>query len=410
LLSVFLILSPGAHADILHVPSEYATVDAAALVAFSGDTILVAPGGYSLRRVVLHSGVALLAEGPREETHLIMVNWEGDGLVLADDGPDTTVVAGFEMLYNSSHGAPCIDVFTSAAIVRGNLFDDAVGFGGAPTVLLHDGGIVERNQFLTGALWGIRVDGGEALIQYNTWNSECFAFNQATIAVWPPSVAAIRNNTFMGSSTFDLAEAHAEFVNNIFLWNAGFSCAPGHVPVPTITFHHNVYRRQGTDFMACETDTIWGPGNLWWEDFGWGAYLFCDTPGAPCYELTIDSRSPVVGAGENGENLGAWPVNCGPTPVGEDPGYPLPPAAAGVGFPAPNPTSGWLHLPIAVESGATIDVYDAAGRFVRRLRAGPGLTRLAWDGMDERGALAPAGAYYLRVRESGVTRTVRIVR
>ncbi len=49
--------------------------------------------------------------------------------------------------------------------------------------------------------------------------------------------------------------------------------------------------------------------------------------------------------------------------------------------------------------GVTVEVIDASGQTIRQLgieAGGIGVNRFAWDGRDERGALAPAGSYTLR--------------
>ena len=63
------------------------------------------------------------------------------------------------------------------------------------------------------------------------------------------------------------------------------------------------------DFVFCDADTAWGPGNIVWGDFPEDV-LFC----SEC-DLRIDEDSPAVGAGENGETLGAWPVGCDVVPI-----------------------------------------------------------------------------------------------
>lgn len=83
----------------------------------------------------------------------------------------------------------------------------------------------------------------------------------------------------------------------------------------------------------------------------------------------------------------------------------------------PNPfTSGTtLRLRMATSASARLTITDAAGRVVRRLgeRAyPPGYSEIRWDGRDDRGQQAAAGAYFVRL-ESGrteQTRTVLMVR
>jgi flagellar hook assembly protein FlgD len=61
-----------------------------------------------------------------------------------------------------------------------------------------------------------------------------------------------------------------------------------------------------------------------------------------------------------------------------------------------------------------VNVYDVAGRHVRRLFQGPKATgshRIAWDGREDSGAMVSAGVYLVRLETSGrVEHTKRIVR
>ncbi len=57
---------------------------------------------------------------------------------------------------------------------------------------------------------------------------------------------------------------------------------------------------------------------------------------------------------------------------------------------------------------ADVSIFDATGRLVRTLfhgEASSGLTRLTWDGCDERGRPVPAGVYYYRLTGEGLERT-----
>ena len=59
---------------------------------------------------------------------------------------------------------------------------------------------------------------------------------------------------------------------------------------------------------------------------------------------------------------------------------------------------GLLSLTTAVE--ATTDIFDLAGRRVRRVRhaaVGAGLVETEWDGCDEAGHTVPPGSYLYRI-------------
>ncbi len=82
----------------------------------------------------------------------------------------------------------------------------------------------------------------------------------------------------------------------------------------------------------------------------------------------------------------------------------------------PSPFEQTLGLRYALDraGGVTLDVLDVSGRRVRRIVDGalqaPGLQTAAWDGRDDIGRIAPSGAYVLRLRAAGETRTLRCVR
>jgi subtilisin family serine protease len=81
----------------------------------------------------------------------------------------------------------------------------------------------------------------------------------------------------------------------------------------------------------------------------------------------------------------------------------------------PNPFGGATSIGLALaRSGeANVALYDAAGRRVRTLFAGPltaGTHRLRWDGLDNGGAQAPPGLYFARIQAPGIAGTIRLVR
>ncbi|MBU1701592.1 MAG: T9SS type A sorting domain-containing protein, partial [Candidatus Eisenbacteria bacterium] len=79
----------------------------------------------------------------------------------------------------------------------------------------------------------------------------------------------------------------------------------------------------------------------------------------------------------------------------------------------PNPATGQFSLALGIESAepATVAIYDAAGRIVRRLYDGPLLARqrLQWDGRADAGHLAPSGIYFVRVETPSLSRSTRLV-
>jgi hypothetical protein len=79
----------------------------------------------------------------------------------------------------------------------------------------------------------------------------------------------------------------------------------------------------------------------------------------------------------------------------------------------PNPSGGATHVVYRVpHSGDAheVEVYDAAGRAVRRLFSGTrpvGDYELEWDGRDGSGARVASGVYFVRIRAAGATQVAR---
>jgi hypothetical protein len=86
-LAILLAASAGARATTLHVPSVYATINAALDTAVMGDTVLVAPGTYTtaeVRTVDLGGGIP---------TPTVSLAFLKDGVVVKSEaGPQTTVL------------------------------------------------------------------------------------------------------------------------------------------------------------------------------------------------------------------------------------------------------------------------------------------------------------------------------
>jgi hypothetical protein len=88
---------------------------------------------------------------------------------------------------------------------------------------------------------------------------------------------------------------------------------------------------------------------------------------------------------------------------------PVAPRVLGQNF--PNPFTASTRIPLASVPGATsIQVFDAAGRLVRQLRASPaeGSQFLDWDGRDGAGRPVPAGTYFYRM--PGAEATLKMIR
>jgi hypothetical protein len=104
------------------------------------------------------------------------------------------------------------------------------------------------------------------------------------------------------------------------------------------------------------------------------------------------------------------------TPLADVPGGEAPPTPTAVRLSAtPNPFRAGvtLNFELPVAGFAEVDVYDLAGRLVRRLYAGrldAGPGRLAWDGRDDAGRDTGAGIYFVRLRAGEAEVRSKVVR
>lgn len=83
--------------------------------------------------------------------------------------------------------------------------------------------------------------------------------------------------------------------------------------------------------------------------------------------------------------------------------------AARLEAPRPNPAVALVRLAGETAGGATLGIYDAAGREVYRLVLAPGRFDAGWDLRDHAGRPVTAGLYFARLRAGSLTRLQRFL-
>jgi hypothetical protein len=135
-------------------------------------------------------------------------------------------------------------------------------------------------------------------------------------------------------------------------------------------------------------------------------------PAVPVVDLSLDAGSRTLVAATHGRSqwkFALWPVGVA---VGE----PSATARLALSGPTPNPSRSDVRfiLDVSRPGHANATIYDAMGRRVATLLDGSVAAErraLAWNGRDDAGRLARAGAYYLRVAlDHDVSLVRRIVR
>jgi YD repeat-containing protein len=119
----------------------------------------------------------------------------------------------------------------------------------------------------------------------------------------------------------------------------------------------------------------------------------------------------VVTQGSGGPDGAVYKI-VPPRPAGAGDGAGKP-AALFLGRPQPNPAARGvsLQLDLPAETRVRAGLYDTRGRLVRLLHDGTwaaGGHALAWDGRDQRGAMAPTGIDLVRVEAAGDSRSAKV--
>ena len=99
-----------------------------------------------------------------------------------------------------------------------------------------------------------------------------------------------------------------------------------------------------------------------------------------------------------------------PTPVRDTPS--LSSLSLGANYPNPFSTTTAFDLELASAARVTVDVFDVAGRTVRRIDVGhvsAGSRRLSFDGLDGVGRPLASGVYFYRVSGDAVTTTRKMI-
>jgi hypothetical protein len=149
----------------------------------------------------------------------------------------------------------------------------------------------------------------------------------------------------------------------------------------------DIFGNEGGDWVGCIAQHYGVDGNVSLDP------LFCG--GSDGYRL--QEGSPCAPGGTCTDLIGAWPVGC-PSDV--------PPTPDNAGVPLlvlhPNPSIGRVCFQGSAGAGAlTIDLFDAAGRWVRALNGDGGARGLwVWDGRGAHGSPVPTGAYLYRARSA----------
>ncbi len=151
--------------------------------------------------------------------------------------------------------------------------------------------------------------------------------------------------------------------------------------------------------------------NIQWDENNFDADPFFCNPWESDYHLA--ENSPCVGAGENGNDIGALGVECFTAVVGLDEEGELPiKYALNQNYPNPfNPTT-TISYRLPEQSTVNLTVFDIRGQEVITLLNTDkplGNYEVLWNGMDQLGNQVSTGVYFCRLEASSFSQTIKMV-
>lgn len=189
--------------------------------------------------------------------------------------------------------------------------------------------------------------------------------------------------------------AYSDFGSAVYCYDANSA--------PTLSCC-DLYGNQGGDWSGCVGDQLSSTGNMSEDP------MFCNFEDGD-YSLREDSPC----AEENSEcgQVGAWPVGCQSTSVG-DPHSAL---AAQLSPGVPNPFRSSTSISYSVPSNrgdahVLLRIHDPAGRLIRTLVDGQrssGTYSVSWDGRNEQGLEVTGGVYFQQLTMDHERQTRRLI-
>ena len=188
-------------------------------------------------------------------------------------------------------------------------------------------------------------------------------------------------------------------LNNSIMWgNVPNQIFANGSPIPsnvTITYSDIMDSLDGVQHIG-NGSISWGQGNINQDP------MFCDPDNG---NNNLAENSPCVGTGENGANMGAFGVGCGPILAQSDE-YAILPQQITLYQNYPNPfnPATIIRYDLSQAGWLTLVVYDLLGRQVKTLLSDfvePGSKTITWDGTDDDGQTVGAGLYLYQLRSGG---------
>jgi hypothetical protein len=417
-------------ATVINIPDDYPTIQEGINASTDGDTVLVAPDTYfeninfSGKNIVVASNFILdgdpayiantIIDGsqprhPDTASCVLMVSGEDSSAMLIG----FTLTGGRGTVWQDIHnhlwyregGGVLIEL--SSPAIRNNIVtaneaidDTGIQSAGGGGIRAGDGNpLIERNEisFNTGLYGGgIVLNYATGIIRNNLIYSNSGGEDYGGGGIWTygGGETVIENNTIVGnSSVLDgggllIWSTSVIAQNNIIYENTDFYGYP------------QVRLRSGgtAEVTYCDIEGGWdGEGNIDCDP------MFCDLEEG---NFHLAENSCCVGAGENGEDIGAFGVGCEPTEIDEEQSIPSVLSLL-QNYPNPFNASTLIEYSLPSASDITIEIYDILGRKVETLVQGEqqsGFHQIIWNAED-----ASSGMYFYRINAGEYTEAKKML-
>jgi parallel beta-helix repeat protein len=289
------------------VPDEYSTIQNAIDNAQRGDVIRVAGGTYE-ENLVLGDYVSLYGgydptftvRDPDAYPTVIDAGGSGSGIAMSSRG--NIVIDGFHIESASGAGSSGVSVVTSEATIR-NCEIDGCYRGISVSGNTVDGDvIVELCAIHDNAAAGVYLNDSDNTSVRIAFTDIHGNGDDGVYSMTSPVDVVNSTVSLNGGDGIDLRSSTGNVIyGSILVGNSGWGivCTSA---TPTATYN-DVWDNTAGEYSGLSA----GSGSISEDP------IFCDAAGG---DLRIHATSPVVGAGQSGENLGALGIGCPPGPRG----------------------------------------------------------------------------------------------
>ncbi|MCK4413504.1 MAG: hypothetical protein KAY32_08175 [Candidatus Eisenbacteria sp.] len=379
------------------------TIQTALDAAAAGDTVYLADGVYrgAGNRDLDCLGTALCLRSLRGDAAACIIACEGSagdehrGFHFDSGEPAGCRIEGITIRDGYAANGGAILCTGSAPSISGCIFsgNESPGVGGAVLAIAEAAPAFEQCTFVgNAAALGGAVGGDSAAIVLEACTFHCSAADSGA-CIYGDEAQLDVLRCILGFSV------DGEAVHLTAGSGADFSCC-------------DIYGNAEGDWTGVIAEQLGRDGNFSMDPY------FCDAEGG---DLGLWNYTPCDQQGCG--LIGAWPVACwAPQELADGQSGRPGEAVMRLQIVSSTPTSlpGTVRIAYAIPEGgantrATLKVYDAGGRLVRRLldEVRPaGAQTLTWDGRDEEGRALGSGIFFLRLETAGerLTRPVVVVR